>query len=171
MLLSRTEICLHASCHSPATHTPKKLQLLQQRLYLWKASSILEGQEDFFSSSSSASTLSMEASREDPSEADGSHFPFSPSSKRQEPPDLNPQPSSQLFLQDLGIVASGKRGTGECGDYPIGILRWETGGEGIPHLATPPRELRGAGNLCGGENRDTELTVLGHLSSTVQRGF
>lgn len=76
------------------------------------------------------------------------------------------------------MVKSGKRGGRECGDHPgtgeMGTLRCKTNTERISHLATPPpREPRfqGLETGSGGGNGEIELTVLGNLSSTVQRGF
>lgn len=172
------------SPYQPTIHTQRNVKLLEQRLYLWKASSVLEEQEDFLLLSSS-SILRRKASREDQSEAEGSHIPSPPSNKRQEPLDLNPsrtlvaQPSSQLFPQDLGIGKSGNRGGGECGDDPVvgkmGTLRRMTMGEGIPHLANPSPQRSGLGGtedgMWRGKRRVTELVALGNLTSNVQRGF
>lgn len=76
------------------------------------------------------------------------------------------------------MVKSGKRGGRECGDHPgigeMGTLRCKTNTERIPHLATPPpREPRfqGLETGSGGGNGEIKLTVLGNLSSTVQRHF
>lgn len=173
-----------ASPHQPTTHTQRNVKLLEQRLYLWKASSVWEEQEDFLFLSSS-SILRRKASREDQSEAEGSHIPSPPSNKRQEPLDLNPswtlvaQPSSQLFPQDLGIGKSGNRGGGECGDDPVvgkmGTLRRTTMSEGIPHLANPSPQRAGLGGIedgmWRGKRRVNELVALGNLTSNVQRGF
>lgn len=134
---------------------------------------------------SSSSILRRKASREDQSEAEGSHIPSPPSNKRQEPLDLNPswtlvaQPSSQLFPQDLGIGKSGNRGGGECGDDPVvgkmGTLRRTTMSEGIPHLANPSPQRAGLGGIedgmWRGKRRVNELVALGNLTSNVQRGF
>ena len=184
MLLSWIEICL--LCFLPHTHQPHTHKASSGSLT--KTVSV----ESFLSlgwrrrifSLSSASTLTMEASKEDQSEAEGSQIPSLPSYKKQGPPDLNPQPAlvtrpySQLFLQDLGMVRSGKRGVRECGDHPVigemGTLRCKTNMERIPHLATPPHKephFQGLETGSGGGNGEIELTVLVNLSSTVQRRF